>query len=391
MKKPLINLISISILGIITFFTLASLQQNNIDVFNRKIENFSKEVDQVSSFEERVKLKRDILGFEKDKATIKSNIYGSLVQALGGIILGVTAYVGWRNFKIAEDKQVTERFSKAIEHLGNEKIDIRLGGIYALEQIAKDSPAKYHWTITTILTNFICDRCSNSPSISSEPISSRTQSDTKSALIVLGRRTINQDPKEEFINLRNVKLISVEIQGVDFSRADFSYSNLSDANLSNTVLSDTHFREANLSKARFIKAKLSKAKLQNANFNGTDLEGADLKNADLSNADLRNTNLSNTDLSGADLSGANLNDANLSDADLKGAILNKCLLVRAKLIRTDLIGADLSGSDFMGADFSKAKLIGTDLREAINLERIQIQSAFYDTTTKLPDSLNGMP
>jgi hypothetical protein len=69
---------------------------------------------------------------------------------LGGVILSGTAYVGWRNFKVAEDKQVTERFSKAIEHLGSGKIDICLGGIYALEQIAIDSHEKYHWTIVEI-------------------------------------------------------------------------------------------------------------------------------------------------------------------------------------------------------------------------------------------------
>uniref|UniRef100_UPI001177ECCC pentapeptide repeat-containing protein n=1 Tax=Calothrix rhizosoleniae TaxID=888997 RepID=UPI001177ECCC len=58
------------------------------------------------------------------------------------------------NVKIAEDKQITERFSKAIEQLGSEKIEVRLGAIYTLERIAKDSP-KDHWTIMEILTAFV--------------------------------------------------------------------------------------------------------------------------------------------------------------------------------------------------------------------------------------------
>ena len=108
-----------------------------------------------------MKLEKDILVVEKDKATLQNGVYTTLVQALGGLILSVTAYVGYRNFKIGEenlkvteDKQVTERFSKGIEHLGNDKIDIRLGGIYALEQIANDS-SKYHWTIVEILSSFV--------------------------------------------------------------------------------------------------------------------------------------------------------------------------------------------------------------------------------------------
>jgi hypothetical protein len=35
---------------------------------------------------------------------------------------------------------LTDRYSKAIEHLGDSKVDVRLGGIYALERVAADSP-----------------------------------------------------------------------------------------------------------------------------------------------------------------------------------------------------------------------------------------------------------
>ncbi|WP_190824624.1 hypothetical protein [Saccharopolyspora pogona] len=38
-----------------------------------------------------------------------------------------------------QQQQITERFSTAIEQLGSDKLQIRLGGIYALERIAHDS------------------------------------------------------------------------------------------------------------------------------------------------------------------------------------------------------------------------------------------------------------
>jgi uncharacterized protein YjbI with pentapeptide repeats len=362
---------TLSLLGLASLLFLGILQQNNIDLLSKKIQDLSVEVSNDRIIvDERLKLKKDILGFEKDKAIIKSGIYSSFVQILGGVVLSITAYVGWKNFKIAEDKQVTERFSKAIEHLGSDKLNIRLGGIYALEQIAKDSPEKYHWTITTILANFICDMCPNSSLISSEPISSRTQSDAKSALIVLGRRSINQDTKEEFINLRNIKLVNVEIQGANFSNADFSDSDLSGADLRDTTLNGVKFRKTNLS---------------NVNFKDTNLSDADLRNANLRNAKLNGTQLPKAKLMGADLS-----DADLTSANLNGADLSNCLLVKSKLIDTDLITADLSYSDLMGADFTRTKLIGTDLRGAISFERTQLSSAIYDPTTKLPDNLNGI-
>lgn len=116
------------------------------------------------------------IGISVELYLAKSNengIYPPLVQVIGGAILSVTAYVGYCNFKIGEEnikigrknlkvteeKQVTERFSKAIEHLGNDKaIEIRLGGIYTLKQIAIDSPNEYHWTVMDILSAFMREK-----------------------------------------------------------------------------------------------------------------------------------------------------------------------------------------------------------------------------------------
>ena len=56
--------------------------------------------------------------------------------------------------ELAERGQVTDRFTKAIEQLGSDKLDMRIGGIYALEQIARDS-AVYHPTVMEVLTAFI--------------------------------------------------------------------------------------------------------------------------------------------------------------------------------------------------------------------------------------------
>jgi hypothetical protein len=44
-----------------------------------------------------------------------------------------------RTFELTEQCQVTDRYTKAIEQLGSGKLDVRIGGIYALERIARDS------------------------------------------------------------------------------------------------------------------------------------------------------------------------------------------------------------------------------------------------------------
>src|SRR5438445_2853933 len=53
--------------------------------------------------------------------------------------------------RTTQEGHITDRFNKAIEHLGSDQLAKRLGGIYALERIARDSE-RDHWPIMEILT-----------------------------------------------------------------------------------------------------------------------------------------------------------------------------------------------------------------------------------------------
>jgi hypothetical protein len=64
-----------------------------------------------------------------------------------------TLRINQEALRVTQEGQITERFGKAIEHLGDkERLTVRLGGIYALERIAKDSP-KDHWQIGPVKLN----------------------------------------------------------------------------------------------------------------------------------------------------------------------------------------------------------------------------------------------
>src|SRR5690349_5878609 len=54
-------------------------------------------------------------------------------------------------------RRITESFSKAVEQLGNDKLELRIGGIYTLERISKESPDDY-WTVMETLTAFVRER-----------------------------------------------------------------------------------------------------------------------------------------------------------------------------------------------------------------------------------------
>jgi hypothetical protein len=84
----------------------------------------------------------------------------TLVQAIGGTVLLAGLYVTWRTFdlnrqghELDRQGQITERFTKATDQLGDKKLEIRLGGIYAMERLMKDSPAD-RGTMLEVLTAF---------------------------------------------------------------------------------------------------------------------------------------------------------------------------------------------------------------------------------------------
>ena len=52
------------------------------------------------------------------------------------------------NFMFSRD------FTKAIEQLGSDKLDVRIGAIFALERVARDSP-KHHAAVMEVLAAFI--------------------------------------------------------------------------------------------------------------------------------------------------------------------------------------------------------------------------------------------
>jgi len=102
---------------------------------------------------------------KKDELTVEDKVRSTWINAIGGLFFFVTAYFAWKNSDIShkqllatQEKQITERFSKAVEQLGNEEsITVRLGAIYSLERIAKDSKDD-HWTIMEVLTAFIREK-----------------------------------------------------------------------------------------------------------------------------------------------------------------------------------------------------------------------------------------
>lgn len=164
---------------------------------------------------------------------------------------------------LSNERLITDRFSKAVEQLGSKDISVRLGGIYALERIASDSP-KDHWIVMEVLMAYVREY-SKVPEGWIDKVPDKREelpavaADSRSALIVIGRRKTENDLHAQRLDLHGSNL--KEFFFADPTKANIQNADFYQANLQNAFLPGIHFRDVNL--------------------NRTYLQGAFLGNADL--------------------------------------------------------------------------------------------------------------
>jgi Pentapeptide repeats (8 copies) len=244
----------------------------------------------------------------------------TLAQILGGIVILAGGFVTWRTFALAQQGQITDRFTKAIEQLGavepsgSKKLEIRLGGIYALERITMDSD-RDHWPIIEVLCTYLQQNVSNRPEQPTEGDAPESRPhpavDIQAILTVLARRNHKFERIDRHLDLRNLALQGANLGG----------ANLGGANLSRTDLQHSYLRLARLDRAHLRGVNLSGAYLWLADLSGAQLSEANLSGADLCRVHFRRANFENANLAGADLSGTDLGQArNLTQAQIEAAI-----------------------------------------------------------------------
>ena len=219
------------------------------------------------------------------------------LTALGGIVVAAGLMVaGWRSAaamrqaraqlqqaKATEQGNITERFTRAIDQLGARhpdglpNLEVRMGALYALEQISKDAPEDYNWQVKEIVTAYLREHAKED-----------TIGDTK----------LREDVSAA------TRVIELDLSGVYLIGTDFRAAQLEGANFRNAHLEDADFTGANL---------------ERADFRGANLEGADFTGANLERAYIYDSHLEGTYFASAHLEGADFTGANLEGADFMGA------------------------------------------------------------------------
>lgn len=162
------------------------------------------------------------------------------------------------------ERRITESFAKAIEQLGDDKLEVRLGGIYTLERIARESEREY-WPIMETLTAYVRERAPWPPKSSgadetAHEIASRLELDTdptaenrpatdiQAVLAVLGRRDEAARQRDQEKG-RRLNLQRTDLRGANLEEAHLEGASLLDAHLKYAWLQGAHLEDANLGDA----------------------------------------------------------------------------------------------------------------------------------------------
>jgi Pentapeptide repeats (8 copies) len=214
----------------------------------------------------------------RDAARGRLLALGAGLLAMGALV--VTA----RSRARSRAGQLAGRYALALGQLGREELDVRIGGIRALERVARDSPG-HHPAVMGMLADFIRERSGQHwppPGPGGQAPERSPRPDVQAAITALGRRRTERD------------LGPVDLAGADLTGAD-----LTGADLGGAVLA-----RADLAAATLVRADLSGADLGGARLTSTNLAGADLTGADLADADLTGADVASAELTRAELTGA---------------------------------------------------------------------------------------
>src|SRR5258707_774085 len=75
----------------------------------------------VSSPQARIELRQA-------QGQLANNARSSVLQVLAGLAVVGGAIATWRQVRVSREGQITERFTRAVDQIGNQNVDVRVGG-----------------------------------------------------------------------------------------------------------------------------------------------------------------------------------------------------------------------------------------------------------------------
>lgn len=281
-------------------------------------------------------------------------------------------------------------------------IEIRLGGIYALEKIAKDHKS-LHMPVMEILCSYVRQNAENSDfdnqnesdekSEKSEIIKKLIRIDVQAAVSVIGRRNMSiideeiiGDGRKDIsfeddvrFDLSNCRFTGLNMKGLTFSRANFERS----------VFVDSNFDDAYFDRTNFSKSEFKNVTMQNIKVNGCKLDESRFIDIYIGEAIFNRTWISRVFFENVRILDSKMLNCHFYDSQMKTADFYRCDLSGSFLSRTDFSGSRFAfvvfdGSDFWYTNLDMVIFQECDLTMVQNLMWVEIDKCYVDELTKFP-------
>lgn len=280
--------------------------------------------------------------------------------AVGGALLAWIAFGQMRTARLRHEEQtkadlqrrITESYAKAAEQLGSEKLEVRLGGIYTMQRIARESKDDFKPIVNTI-SAFVRakqrwkgtvegdDECFGLFHETTENVPRTIPVDVFAGIEAISQAMKDHGPvswDDGGFDMQSIDLRGGELRRMNFVFVDFSKSTFENAQLETCNFSFCFFDGSSFQGARFDQAVFANCAFRDADFTCSTWNGCLLLDCLLTGSKFGQAVIYGhieSDLSGTNLEGADLRRALIKggSAALKGAITDQHTKLPAEFVK----------------------------------------------------------
>ena len=179
--------------------------------------------------------------------------------------------------KTAQQALLNERYQTAAEMLGNDVVTVRLGGIFALQELGRRYPVEYHIQALKLLCAFVCNPTKQDKRPHDYNLNyncgAKAPPDIQAAMDAIGRRIPSGIELERAAGHR-LELRGANLRSTNLDRANLKLAWLIDADLTGATLGGANLELARLDRAKLVDPDLPVARLENATLHDTNVSNA---------------------------------------------------------------------------------------------------------------------
>ena len=365
-------------------------------------------------------------------------VFGAVFITWRTVVAHWQARASQQQVEISRNSHYTTLFAKAVEQLGSTReiqireidkttdptttysypetqpnLEVRLGAIYALERIARDS-VRDKKSVFDILCAYARNPENSGKLKPVDEVPTNAEEfykwqaglpsarvDMQACIYVLGS-DLYADFEANIFDLSRANF-----QSVKFSNCNLSGANLEGANLDATSFDGTVASQAILDRCHVKAATVKTTSLNNSSLDHADISFCRLSDTSLIGSEGRKTKFSNAILSNCDLRYCHFKEATFTSVTFQSGICSWISLKQshidattfretdaqyvnfrdASLFDTSFFRVDLRGSDFSGSTLYKTGFFGCDLTGVTGMTAEMLAETYGDHATILPDGI----